>query len=178
MSGVAGRWLWLMAMFMLCLIASDAAAADSEWNRKTLAGIQAVYVVIEDLQANVQRYAPKVSLTKEQLRKDVESRLQKAGIRLFNQDEWLKTKGRPTLYVNINTHEFEKYSYAYDIRVELQQVVQMEGNPAVRILTDTWSISQTGVFNVGSAQTLRSQLGVLMDRFVEAYSTVNQKKEK
>jgi len=55
----------------------------------------------------------------------VENRLQKAGIRSLSWDEIVKTQGSPVLYVCVNTHEYEKFWYAYDIGVEVRQLVTL-----------------------------------------------------
>ena len=75
MKAAVGKWCCLASLFALLVNVAVAAAADSDWNRRTLAGIQGVYVIIEELQPNIQRYAPKANLTTEQLRKDVEAKL-------------------------------------------------------------------------------------------------------
>jgi hypothetical protein len=163
----------LLAVAVLCTALH---AADTEYNRKTLAGIQGFLVVVNDLQLNVKPYAAKANLSKEELLKDIENRLTAAGIRVLTQDEWVKTKGKPTLYMNLNTHEYQKYWYAYDIRIEFQQVVFMEANPAVKLLTDTWSTNLTGAVNIGTLQNLRRHMLDLADRFIGVYQAANPKK--
>ena len=115
-----------IALFLFGVGALDCKADDSAVSRATLAGLQGVRVIVEEPQPNIQRYAEKYGLTRAQVQADVERRLQQAGIRTVQGDEWLKTPGRPLLYVNINTHETEKYWYAYDIRLELRQLVLLE----------------------------------------------------
>jgi hypothetical protein len=141
-----------------------------------MTGLQGVNVMVEDLQPNMQKYARKFGLAQEQLKRDVEQKLQKSGITILTQENWLKTLGRPVLYVNINTHEYEKYWYAYDIKVELKQIVYMEANPKVKTLASTWSISMTGIANIGTLNTIRDSLGSLVNRFIDAYLSANTKK--
>jgi hypothetical protein len=141
-----------------------------------MTGLQGVDVMVEDLQPNMQKYARKFGLTQEQLKRDVEQKLQKSGITILTQENWLKTLGRPVLYVNINTHEYEKYWYAYDIKVELKQIVYMEANPKVKTLASTWSISMTGIANIGTLNTIRDSLVSLVNRFIDAYLSANTKK--
>jgi hypothetical protein len=80
----------------------------------------------------VQKYAALFDLSGPQIRRYVEQRLREGGIRVVEGNEWLKVPGRPVLYVSINTHETEKYWYAYDIKIELRQVVFLEANPHVK----------------------------------------------
>jgi hypothetical protein len=174
------RMIYLSLVAFLCALFSlhpvSSVAGDSDWNRKTLTGIQGVHVIVEDLQSNIKKQAQKVNLSKEQLTREVEQKLLKSGIKVLSQEEWLKTKGRPVLYVNINSHEYEKYSYAFDIRVELAQIVAMEINPAIKLLTGTWSNNVTGAVNIGNMHTLGEKVTYLVDGFINAYYTVNPKK--
>jgi hypothetical protein len=153
-------------------------AIDSDATRQTLKGIDAMNVVIEELQPNIQRFAPKFGLQRERIQTDVELMLKKAGIAVLTHDQWLKAPGRPFLYVVVNTHEYEKYWYAYDVRVQLRQGVILEMNPSITTMADTWSISMTGIANVGRLNLLKGALYLLVERFVEAQRSVNRKDQK
>ncbi len=158
------------------ILFSEAAAEDSDASRRTLASLPGVGVLVEPIQPNVQKYAQKAGLTAAQLQKDIQTRLQAAGIRTFRGDDWLKVPGRPVLYVNINTHETEKYWYAYDIRLELRQLVSLEVNPAIKTLADTWSINITGVANIGNMSVIRNDVMVLVERYVQAHLSGSHRK--
>lgn len=154
----------------------SASALDSEETRKTLAGLQGVYVLVEELQPNIQKYAKNFDLDKSSLQKSAEARLRETGIRVLGREEWLKTPGRPVLYININTHEQEKYWFAYNIQVELQQVAAMEANPAIKSLVGTWSVNMAGMVNIGTINVLQDRVKNLVDIFIKAYLAVNPKK--
>ena len=164
-----------IVLFVLFLFVTTAFAEDSEVSRGTLAGIQGVQLVVEELQPNVQKYASKTGLTRMQLIKDIEQTLRNYGIRVVSGNDWLRFPGLPVLYVNVNTHEREKYWYAYDIKVELRQVVTLDANPRVKTLATTWSINMTGIANIGNLNIIRNDVGVLVERFGTAYKTVNGK---
>ena len=172
------RVITVFAIACCCILALKPAAygIDTELTQRTMIGIQGINVVVEDLQPNIQKYAQRFSLTKEQLQKEVEERLRKAGIRVMPKDEWLKTPGRPVLYVNINTHEYEKYWYAFNIAVSLGQIVTLEADPKLKTLASTWDISMTGVANIGTLNTIRSNIEMLVDRFIQAYRSANPKR--
>ena len=161
----------LLLSFDLCVF-----AVDSEETRLTLTGIQGVYVIVEEMQPNIQKYAVKPGLTKEQLQKDIELRLKEKGIKTLSRDEWVKTPGKPILHVSVNTHETEKYQYAYDIKMELQQVVKMEANPKINALAATWSMNMTGMANIGSLNIIKGDVEVLLERFQQAYWAANRKR--
>jgi hypothetical protein len=171
------KWRTCFAVTLLLVSFSvNVFAVDSDVTRLTLTGIQGVHVIVEEMQPNIQKYAVKPGLTKEQLQKDVEVRLREMGIKVLSKDEWMKTPGKPVLYISVNTHESERYWYAYDIKVELQQVVKMEANPKVNTLAATWSLNMTGMTNIGSLNIIKGDIEVLMGRFRQAYWAVNRKR--
>jgi arginine/ornithine N-succinyltransferase beta subunit len=150
-------------------------AEDSDGSRATLAGLQGVAVIIEDLQPNVQKYAVKFGLSKEQILKDVAQRLSAGGIRMVSGSECLKMPGQPVLYININTHETEKYWYAYDVEVALRQMATLDANPQMKTVVTTWSLNITGQANIGTLHLIRQDTAVMVEKFVHAYRTVNRK---
>jgi hypothetical protein len=164
-----------VALILLVFVAPPALAEDSEMSRATLAGLQGVSVVVEEVQPNIQKYAAKAGLNGAQIRRDVEQTLREGGIRAVEGNEWLKLPGRPILWVNVNTHETEKYWYAYDIKIEFRQLAVLEANPQVKTLASTWSISLTGQANIGNLTLIRQDVGALAGRFVQAYRAVNKK---
>lgn len=163
-------------VFVLFLFVTAGFAEDSDTSRATLAGIRGVSIALEELQPNVQKYASKSGLTRVQLQKDIEQKLQGGGIRVVSGNDWLRLPGRPVIYVNVNTHETEKYWYAYDIKVELRQLVTLDANPKIKALADTWSMNITGTANIGNLGVIRNDVGVLVERFVTAYKAVNRAK--
>jgi hypothetical protein len=166
----------LVSCFFLGVV-SAAAADDSEPSQRTLTGLQGLYVVIEDFQPNIMKYDKyllKAGLSKSQLQRDVEARLKTAGIRILSRDEWLKTLGRPVLYVNVNTHENEKFWFAYDIKAELRQVVCLDVRPEIKMLANTWSINMTGLVNIGTFENIRQNVDVVLNKFVLAYQSANK----
>jgi hypothetical protein len=169
----------LTAVLLLIGLAAPVFAVDSKETRLTLTGLQGVYIAVEELQSNVMKYEKhlrKSGLMREQIQQDVERRLRQAGIRVLTSDDWLKTSGRPILYVNVNTHEYEKYWLAYDIRIELQQIVSIDSNPKIKTLASTWTMNVTGIANIDTLYVIRDNILYLTDHFAEAYKSVNSKR--
>lgn len=169
----------LTAILLLIGFAEPVFAVDSKETRLTLTGLQGVYVAVEELQSNVMKYEKhlyKSRLMRDQIRQDIELRLRQAEIKALTSDEWLKTPGRPILYVNVNTHENEKYWLAYDIRIELQQIVSIDSNPQIKTLASTWTMNVTGIANIGTLNVIRDNVLYLADCFAEAYKSANSKK--
>ena len=148
--------------------ASFVFAIDSDLTRLTLRGLPGVSVVVEELQPGLRKYGQKSGLQREQIKADAESMLRKAGIPVLTYDQWLKAPGRPFLYVVVNTHEYEKYCYAYDVRVELKQRVLLETNPSVAAMASTWSMNMTGNTHIGKLGEVKQNLSVLMEGFIGA----------
>ena len=164
-----------IAFILSAFLTLPALAEDSGMSRATLAGLQGVSVVVEEVQPNIQKYAAKFGLSGAQIRQDVVQKLQESGIRVVEGNEWLAIPGRPVLSVNVNTHETEKYWYAYDIKIELRQLAVLEANPQVKTLAGTWSMNITGLANIGNLNLIRQDVGALAGRFVQAYKAVNKK---
>jgi hypothetical protein len=143
--------------------------ADSEITRKSLSDIRGVYVLVEELQPNLQKYNKRTELSATDLRRRVEAQLREAGIKVYDRDEWFRTSGNPMLYINVNTHEYEKYHFAYDIRIELQQIAYPAINPAMKLLVTTWSSNMTGVVNPGTITTIAEGVRAGAALFINAY---------
>jgi hypothetical protein len=170
---VSFRFLGIV-FFFSAFIPLPVLAEDSEMSRATLAGLQGVNVVVEEVQPNVQKYAAKFGLSSAQIRQDVLKILRDGGIRVVEASEWFAIPGRPFLYVNINTHETEKFWYAYNIKLELRQLAILEANLQVKTLAGTWSLNITGQANIGNLNLIRQDVGVLAGRFVAAYRMINK----
>lgn len=171
---IARKVFTVMVGVLLIMIFRPALAMDSEITRRTLSSLPGFYVVFEELQPNIRQHAVAALLTREHLLKDLETRLQKAQIRVFSQDQWLNTKGRPVLYANVNTH-VEGLSIAYNIRVEARQLVFTDGATRVKTLAGTWGITMTGMTRADKLDIIRQDLLTLVDKFIEAYWVVNNK---
>jgi len=158
---------------LLTMVVSTAFGLDSETSRQTLSGLRGVYVLVEDLQPNIVKFSHKFNFSRDQLRKNVELKLRGAGIKVLSRNEWLASPGKPILCVAVNTHQREKYWWAYDIRVELHQMASLEVNPATKAMVNTWSTNMTGVMNIGTLNTLNEQVKVLTGLFINAFFSVN-----
>ncbi len=164
-----------IALILSAFLALPVLADDSEVSRATLSGLQGVNVVVEEVQPNIQKYAAKFGLSGAQIRRDVVQKLMEGGMRVVEGNEWLAIPGRPVLSVSVNTHETEKYWYAYDIKIELRQLAVLEASPQMKTLASTWSLNITGLANIGNLNLIRQDVGALAGKFVQAYRAVNKK---
>ncbi|MCX7983261.1 MAG: hypothetical protein N2572_10235 [Syntrophales bacterium] len=162
------RFLFVLAV----MLPISARGIDSPETRATLAHIQGVHVLIEDYQQNLSKHKKlltKAGLDKENLLSAVEEKLKNAGLKVLNRDEWLKTPGRPLLCITINTHEAEKYKYAYDVNLQLMQVIMLEANPQLKSMSPTWSLNITGMAHIGNLHIIRDATLTLIDRFTASF---------
>lgn len=157
------------ALVLGVMSARPVPAADFELARKSLSDLRGVCVVVEQVQPSLQKYSKKAQLSAEDLQKRVELQLKESGIKVYNREQWLDTPGKPILYVNVNTHEYQKYQFAYDVRVELDQVVSLEANPQMRIIATTWSANMTGAVNTGSLGVIPDRVKEVVGLFIKAY---------
>lgn len=163
----------LLVVVWLVFFTGTAVAVDEEVTRRTFKGLPGVSVIVEDFQPNIKNHVDKAGFSKDNIKTNIETRLKNAGIQVMQQDEMLKTRSKPVLYVNINTHEYERYFFAYDIKLELRQLVAMETDPQIKSLVATWDINLTGAVNLGNLNVLNKNLNILLDRFIKGYREVN-----
>jgi hypothetical protein len=156
--------------FMAILTAGAHAPAVHAQNdnpgNATLKGIDAIYVVVEELPDG----AKALGLTKEATQTDVELKLRLAGMRVVTKSEWFRLPGNPYLYVTIN---MTKGATAAAIAVALNQNVLLERNSAAASGATTWS--KEGVLSNPDAQFVRDRTKDLVDEFLNAWLSVNPK---
>ena len=155
------------AVFLIGFTFPSVQASDSEISRKSLQGISAISVEVEDLSDG----AKALGLSAETIRTDVELKLRLAGIRVVTEDEDLKLPGMPSLYVIATVVNSSK---AVSIIVELQQNVTLERNGQRAVGATTWDAGAVGV-NL-TAEDIRDKIKDLVDQFLNAWLSVNPKK--
>jgi len=151
-------------------------AVDSDLTRVTLTGLTGVYVIVEHYQPaflSYHKYIARAGVTTEDLKQAIENRLRARGIKVLSREEWLHTPGRPVLCLTVNTHEGERYVFAYDVSMQLLQVVMMEANPQIKSSSVTWSLNMTGTTHIGNLGLLKQATLILTDRFIAAWKAVN-----
>lgn len=145
---------------------------------ETLRGLRGVYVVVETIRADIED----AGLTTEQLQTDVELRLRKVGVRVLSESEWLATREKPYLYVNINVFKTDPGGdvyYPYSISVALiQQVYLRRRNSNEQLVltpATTWNKGLLGLLGRDKLRSVREDVGELIDMFINAYLAANPK---
>lgn len=169
----------IFPVLLFLFFATSVQAVDSDLSRKTLTGLRSFYVVVEDFHEGMGPYEQPLrnaGLAKQQIRERVEKQLRDAGIRVVSNQEWMGTPGRPILYINVNMHEKERYAFAYNSGISVEQLVRLDTNPSVKTVASTWSLSITGNVDIGSLNIVKESIRILVDRFIRAYREAGAKR--
>jgi hypothetical protein len=165
-------WFIIIAFFVFLLnLASDAFAQDDADTRPTLRGFSGVYVVVEPLSPQIEREG----LTTDRLQKEIEARIRTAGVKVLSKEEFLKTLGKPYLYVNVGISILRTQitRYIFYIRLEFNQEVSLVKTPESIVPAATWSTGGWGIdFNL---ENIRDVLKNQVEKFIDAYLAVNPK---
>ena len=170
----ARRWIVLIFMVLtLIYLDSSVAAQDTELSRQTLSGLQGVWVSTGTLKLKPE--IERDGLTKDQLQTDAELKLRMAGIKVLSLREVLITPGQPCLYIapNISKYPYRPSGYFFSIFVCLEQDVFLVRSPNIKNNAITWSVSEYGI--TPELKTIREIIKNLVDKFINAYLSVNPK---
>jgi hypothetical protein len=159
--------IFLLMVLPMAVCPASIQTADSGPFTSTLKDISAVFVVVEQLPDG----AKKLGLTKETIQTDVELKLLVGGIGVTTRDEGKKLPGRPVLFIDVNMTNNAK---AANISVELDQdaLLARNGRPAPSV--QTWST--VVLLTNPDAQVIRDAVKDLVDKFLNAWLSVNPKK--
>ena len=152
---IASAWIILFAIAQVSPLFAD----DNEYTRQSLSGLTSLDVVVEDLPAG----ATKIGLTKDAIRTDVELKLRLAGMRVT-------TQFMEYLYIVVTVADDADGAY---IKVELQQPVTLDRSP-ISTFGATWS--EGTLITNPSAQYIRTLIKDKVDKFLNAWLSVNPKK--
>jgi hypothetical protein len=172
------RRLWgsVVVIALVMLFTTVSHSAESE--REALCGLKGLYVVVENVQPQVER----LGLSKNEILKDVELRLQTAGVKImaknvekYSKKDIYETPGMSTLYINVNTSPTLDLPprLAFSIRVELKEIVTVaRGFFAVGVI---WDTSALGVVETNNINKIQKQVDDLVTKFIDDYLAVNPK---
>lgn len=143
--------------------------------KDVLAGLQGMYVVVEDLDLD----AKEAGLTEEKIRADVELKLRLAGIKVLSVEEGLATKSKAFLYVDVTTVKEKLHQvYAGSVEVSLWERVYLARDPNTITLAATWDKIGIGLGSSDIARRkIRESVKDLVDEFINDYLAANPKTE-
>jgi hypothetical protein len=161
------RTLTLPVLGTLLFGCGSLLASDEELDRQTLTGLKGFSVLIESISPEANRDG----LTTDQLQTDVELRLRKSGVNVLPSGS-----GNATLYVYAHLLKLKSISgYVYTCEVTVHQGVIVVANNTVS-WQDTWSVADLGIVRPENmSKVIRGTTGDLVDKFLNAYLSVNPK---
>jgi len=138
--------------------------------RDTLVGLPGVNVLVEELNPEVQKYG----LMKQALQTDVELQLRRYGIKVLSEDERLRTRGMPSLYVRVTCVIHEPFA-AVGIEVKVQEIALLTTRYPVMSCIDaiTWEKSCVVIVGVLKIETMRENVHDLVNEFINDYLASN-----
>jgi hypothetical protein len=168
----SARWMSLI-LAMAAMSCPVAFGDDQPVFRKTLRGLPGVGVFVERIHPE----AEQAGITRRQVQTEVAQRLREQGILVLTQPEVRSSFGRPSLAVNIQIASAENVpgeQYVVHITVALKQHVLLERNTTMPAFeAATWEVAVLGVVGRDAFQRVREDVANLVDRFIQAYRSVN-----
>lgn len=162
--------LWAAAL-LAGLLGSVRAQAQEEADRVSLKGLKSVYVIVEDLPAELKEDRP----LKARIQAVMEEKVKQAGLVLLTREAWRNTPGTPLLYANINLSKAKTKEgvRACSINLCLAQRANLEREPAIRSLARTWQAGIVGLVSDTDVEVVVSQVGALVDYFLSEVRAVS-----
>ena len=159
------RFIFL-GLVALLLTTPHAEAGDSSVDRDTLKGMNALSVITEYLDPEVEREG----VTRSQIQVAVESHLREAGIRVLPE----YNPPLPYLYVQVVTRMTKSGFFAYSVRLDLKQPGVLSRDPNIEHpAVVTWSVETVGALNANRLYEIRPRVIDLVERFIAAYLEQN-----
>lgn len=156
------------------VLASSAAAQDTEWNRYTLDGLAGVHV-----RAETNEGCQGAGVSAESVRADAEAALASAGIPLLARDEMLASPGLPELRVTFECGGGVAGVVGYAVSVRVQQAAQMIRDTQITLSEAvTWFATAVGVAEAAAtAEAMSDALRAKLADFAQAFEAANADEE-
>lgn len=162
----------VISVGVFILLFGEAYAQDIEQTRNGLRGLGGVYVMAE---GPLDEEALRGGLSQDAVRAEVELKLRQAGIRVLSTEEWERAPGKPYLQVWPKVLKGGVLGgYLYHVTVEFKQHVSLVRTPDIRLFGATWSTEHMGY--TPDLKDIRDRMKERVDKFIEAYLSVNPKK--
>jgi hypothetical protein len=160
------------------------AQGDNNDSRRSLKGLTGVFVIVE---SSKKPELERGGVSENLIQTDVELRLRVSGIKVFTEDEAIDAPGLPTLQITISVSGFAKLPdvgtskgeelCAYSVSTSLFQTVTLKRDPNTEpIHAATWRVSTTAAALASNLSRIRDSVKDLVDKFINAYLSVNPKK--
>lgn len=161
----------VLILFCLTLCWPASGFSFTADKRDTLRGLTEVSVLVEYLPDDIEREG----LNREHLKRDIEVRLRKAGLRVLTTSEIATSSGSPYLYVAVYAITGPTVTVnAYAITLTLKQLVHLSRNPTTELFVTTWEgPGLPGSLSAPRVLDLRNRISDAVERFIMDYQTAN-----
>jgi hypothetical protein len=166
------RKIWfvlILTVLFLMTLGPQSFAGDSTRSRATLIGLRGVYVKIDRLGSEI----VKEGLTQQQIEEDVKQKLDSAGIKILSDTEGLRQLANPYLHVKPRISKTKTGLYLCFITIEFVQDARLVRDRSLLRPVPTWSVGVEGAIYKDFSEKVRNHIKDLMDRFIDAYLSVN-----
>lgn len=175
---------WLIGVSIYLAGATAYAQSSDVIARKSLEGITAFGIVVEEVSPDLQSSG----LTRADITSDVELRLRRQGLRILDEAGLSKEPGGPFLHVTVTGRKTgSPQVVAFVISLQFEQAVLptryigRPGESAPRleksVFAATWGVNGLGSsVPENLARTVRDGLAVFVDQFITAYLAANPQK--
>ncbi|MBI3894685.1 MAG: hypothetical protein HY313_02020 [Acidobacteria bacterium] len=153
----------ILGFTLISMAVAVAIAADSEMDRATLKGLKGLKVMVAQEELEVGQ----AGLTKSSIQTDVELKLRLAGFPVLSGD------ADPFLHVGAYVLTDSSGLFRYTLTVQVYQLAQLSRDPKISSVVPTWEVWRFG--GIGDVHQVRSEIKDLVDKFINAYLSVNPK---
>jgi hypothetical protein len=166
------KWIFLLTVTVLLFVSPCVNAEFVTHNKEVLRGIKSIGVEIGKLPHE----ARNLGITRDSLRKHVESKLRLAGINVATPDELKANPEIPFLLVAI-VIGYNKPTCIYAVTVSLNEKVQLKRDPKIISYATPWWRIMKGehIGEAGIERDLENTLTYLLNEFTNDYLAVNPK---
>lgn len=166
-----GRTVWGLLALITWSVSIPWALAQTaeEIAQEPFRGLNGVGVLVDAVKPEGQ----KAGLISSEVEAQVERRLREAGVRVLTRAEAVETPGMPYLYVYVDTTKTDAGSYAYVVRVSLNQGVALDRDSAIKVHTETWNSGNVGAVAAEKLQQVGKAIDAKVDEFITAYHSAN-----
>jgi len=162
-------------LFLLWTFAGGA-PAQAAVMKDSLQGLKRVYVSVEGITPTLESFG----MTVKEVREGVERTLREAGLQALTQQEWMQAPERPCLSIFIRTYRYPGSPAeggdltAYSVDVRFFQSVSLLRDPAILVMSPTWSSESTlGVTREKNLGLLKDTIAQFVGRFLGDCASVN-----
>jgi hypothetical protein len=158
-----------LGVWVILALSTCAFGHITQGEEGVLQGLEAVYVKVERLKAEIEQDGLFGSL----LQSDAELKLRLAGLKVLSEEQWLKNPDSPYLYVFVDVFKHSE-GYIYRIQISLRESVMILRKSTKTIATTLRIRDELGV--TAYLSEIREEAQDLLDEFIEAWQTANKKK--